>query len=158
VTASRSTDTDARAGAAPVTALGLFGSELRRLRLAQGVSQDRLAPMVLHSRGLIGRVELGQRWPPCSLADRCDEVLHGDGALTRLWPLVDQERRAARRIVGELTSEARVTDLRELVLRLAVLTGTDLSILSIPDPAGPDLAGPDLVQDEAVRSPRHRSG
>jgi transcriptional regulator with XRE-family HTH domain len=131
----------------PVTARGLFGAELRRLRLARGVSQDQLAAMVLHSRGLVAAVELGERWPPRDLADRCDEVLHGCGVITRLWPLVDQERRGVRRIVAEVGSEVRVADLRELVLRPAMLTGADLSVLSVPDSG----------QDEAVEVRQQRS-
>jgi hypothetical protein len=88
-----------------------------------------LGGLVVHSRAVIAAVELGERWPTRELAVRCDEVLHTGGALVRLWPLVDAERRAVRRVVAS----ARLSDLREEVLRLAVLTGTDLSALSVAD-------------------------
>jgi transcriptional regulator with XRE-family HTH domain len=116
--------------AVPSSARQLFGSELRRMRQALGLSQDQLAGLVLHSRTLIATVELGKRWPPHDLAVRCDDVMHGDGALTRLWPLVNRERLDARRVL----TDARLSSLHELVLRLAMLTGTDLSVLSVADP------------------------
>jgi transcriptional regulator with XRE-family HTH domain len=114
---------------APTTARHLFGAELRRLRQAQVLSQEQLAGLVMHSRALIAAVELGERWPPRDVAVRCDEVLGGGGTLQRLWPLVDVERQAAR----EVLSGVRLPDLRTVVLRLAGLTGTDLSVLSVTD-------------------------
>jgi hypothetical protein len=113
----------------PSTARELFAAELRRLRLRHGVSQEQLAALVVHSRALIAAVELGERWPPRDLAQRCDHVLHGGGILGRLWPLVDAERRAARQVLADV----RLSDLRTAVLRLAALTGTDLSVLTVAD-------------------------
>jgi transcriptional regulator with XRE-family HTH domain len=110
-----------------VSARQLFGAEVRRLRRGRQMSQEQLAAVVMHSRTLVGAVELGERWPPRDLAVRCDEVLGGDGLLVRLWPLVEAERQAARVVV----EGARMSDLREVVLRLAVLTGTDLSVLRV---------------------------
>jgi predicted transcriptional regulator len=110
-----------------VSARRFFGSEVRRLRRARQISQDQLAALVMHSRTLVSAVEVGERWPPHDLAVRCDEVLSGDGLLTRLWPLVDAERQAARVVI----EGARLSDLRKVVLRLAVLTNTDLSVVSV---------------------------
>jgi hypothetical protein len=115
--------------------------------------QDRLAALVVHGRTLIATVELGERWPPRDLAVRCDEVLGGDDVLTRLWPLVDAERRAARVVLGGV----RLSDLREVVLRLAVLTGTDLSVLSVPD-ADPTSSGGDEQRGGASRRGRWGQG
>jgi len=128
--------------AAPLTARHFFGSELRRLRLARELSQEQLAAQVMHSRALVTAVELGERWPPQDLATRCDEVLQTGGALNRLWPLVDSEHRTAT----ALLAGDRLADVRATVLRLAVLTGTDLSVLSVreadqPEPAVPPPAG-----------------
>jgi transcriptional regulator with XRE-family HTH domain len=109
------------------TARRLFAAELRRLRGVRGLSQRELAGRIVHSRALVAEVERGERWPPEDLAIRCDEVLGTDGALTRLWPLVAAERRAAREIVDG----ARLTDLRRAVLELAAMTGTDLSVLGV---------------------------
>lgn len=112
----------------------LLGSELRRLRQAAGVSQEQLAVRVLHSRPLLARVELGERWPSRDLTLRCDESLGTGGALARLWPLVEHERLGTRR----LPAGARLLDVREVVLRLAVLTGTDLAARSGCDEAPGD--------------------
>jgi hypothetical protein len=120
-------------GQEPSTARELFAAELRRLRLGHGISQEQLAVLVVHSRALIAAVELAERWPPRDLADRCDHALDGGGALGRLWPLVDAERQAARRILAEV----RLSDLRAAVLRLAALTGTDLSVLTVADSQDP---------------------
>ena len=91
---------------------------------------------MVHSRALIAAVELGERWPPRDLAERCDEILHGAGMLKRLWPLVDAERQAVRHVLADV----RLSDLRTAVLRLAVLTGTDLSVLTV---AGAEEATPE---------------
>jgi transcriptional regulator with XRE-family HTH domain len=124
--------TDGR-GPVPATARHLFGAELRRLRQSRGLSQEEMAARVMYSRNMVTAVELGERWPPHDLAVRCDDHLRTDGTLARLWPLVDAERQVARRIVGE----AKLADLRELVLRLAVLTGTDLAVLAVDDAEQP---------------------
>ncbi len=116
-------------GQEPATARELFAAELRRLRLRHEISQEQLAALVVHSRALIAAVELGERWPPRDLANRCDEALHGAGMLRRLWPLVDAERQAARQVLADV----RLSDLRAAVLRLAALTGTDLSLLTVAD-------------------------
>jgi predicted transcriptional regulator len=127
----------------PESARGLFGAELRRLRAERNVSQHQLADLVAHSRTLIATVEVGERWPSYDLAARCDDVLASGGTLARLWPVVETERRACREVVDD----ARLLDLRTAVLRLAVLTGTDLSVLAVTDEhhdaptAGPAAAG-----------------
>lgn len=113
----------------PLSARELFGRELRRLREGRGLTQEQVASIVPHSRTLIATVELGQRWPPRDLAVRCDEALSGDGALTRLWPLVEAERQATR----EILPGVRRSDLHRAVLHLAALTGTDLSVLTVAD-------------------------
>ena len=126
-------DDDVKGEHDPTTARELFASELRRLRLRQGVSQEQLAALVVHSRALIAAVEIGERWPPRDLAERCDQALDGEGILGRLWPIVDAERRATRQVLAGV----RVSDLRTAVLRLAVLTGTDLSVLAVAEPEEP---------------------
>ena len=107
------------------SARGLLGSELRRLREIERLSQAELAERIHHSRALLSMVELGERWPPHDLVLRCDETLRAGGALTRLWPLIEHERLAAQRTFDD----ASVGDIREAVRRLAALTGTDLHAL-----------------------------
>jgi hypothetical protein len=97
----------------------LFGLELRRLRHFRSLSQEKLASIVVHSRTLIAAVELAQRWPPMDLAMRSDDALGANGAISRLWPLVEAERRAAREVV----SGVRLSDLCAAVLRLVLQPG-----------------------------------
>jgi hypothetical protein len=120
-----------------------FGAELARWRRLRGLPQDELARRVLHSRALLGAVERGDRWPPRAMANSCDDVLATGGALGRLWPVVDAQRLATRRAVGD-TSLATV---RDVVLRLAVLTGADLSALKAADVADEHA---DEVADDAA--------
>jgi hypothetical protein len=129
---------DGELGKESTSARQLFGAELRRLRLSCELSQEQLATLVVHSRALVAAVELAERWPPRDLAVRCDDTLHSGGTLSRLWPLVDAERHAARQVL----SGVRLSDLRAVVLRLAVLTGTDLSLLTVAESDGPRPAGP----------------
>jgi Helix-turn-helix domain len=42
-----------------------FGAELRRWRIARGMTQRALAGLVWHSHGLVSKVEKGKRWPSC---------------------------------------------------------------------------------------------
>lgn len=67
------------------SALHYFGAELRRLRVAAGISQDRLGGLVNYSGDLVRRVETADRVPSERFVDGCDEVLGAEGALTSLW-------------------------------------------------------------------------
>lgn len=71
-----------------------FGERLRHWRERAGVSQAELGAELGYHHSLISRIESGDRWPPPGLADRCDTVLRTGGDLARLWPLVEDERRA----------------------------------------------------------------
>jgi transcriptional regulator with XRE-family HTH domain len=70
--------------------LDYFGSELRRLRITAGLSQDRLGEIVNYTGALVGLVEIAKRSPSRDFTERCDGALGGDGVLTRLWPLVSR--------------------------------------------------------------------
>ncbi|MGH8905912.1 MAG: helix-turn-helix domain-containing protein [Egibacteraceae bacterium] len=72
-----------------------FGAELRRWRERRGLSQHRLGEQANFDASLIGKVEKAERMPSPALAQACDRVLETEGALARLWPLVDQERQRA---------------------------------------------------------------
>jgi transcriptional regulator with XRE-family HTH domain len=106
-----------------------FGAEVVHWRRLRGLSQHELASRVLHSRALVASVEAGQRWPSQTLALGCDEALETGGALGRLWPVVEAHRLATRRVFAE----TRLSTIRDLVLRMAALTGTDLSALTASD-------------------------
>jgi transcriptional regulator with XRE-family HTH domain len=71
--------------------LAFFGSELRRHRTAAGLSQERLGEIVNYTGSLVGQVETARRSPSRDLAERLDSALGTDGALTRLWPLVNRD-------------------------------------------------------------------
>ncbi|MFB4295503.1 helix-turn-helix domain-containing protein [Actinomadura sp. NTSP31] len=61
-----------------------FGKELRRRRLAAGMSLARLAARVHYSKGHLSLVERGLRPPARDLARLCDTELRADGALATL--------------------------------------------------------------------------
>lgn len=71
-------------------ALPYFGSELRRRRLAAGLSQTALGQACFVSGSLIGMLETARRTPSYDLMTRADEALGAD-AFTPLWPLVSRE-------------------------------------------------------------------
>ncbi|MGW6010507.1 helix-turn-helix domain-containing protein [Streptomyces sp. NPDC055210] len=63
-----------------------LGSELRRRRVAAGLSLSELAHKVHCSRSFLSRVETGQRRASVELAQLCDQVLDAKGVLTALAP------------------------------------------------------------------------
>lgn len=67
-----------------------FGSELRRLRTAADLSQGRLGEIINYTGALVGLIETAKRTPSRDFAERCDAALDTDGALSRLWPLVNR--------------------------------------------------------------------
>ncbi|MFJ9521710.1 Scr1 family TA system antitoxin-like transcriptional regulator [Kitasatospora sp. NPDC101801] len=66
----------------------LFGSEIRRLRTASNMSQDRLGEVLGYTGSLIGQIETGRRTPTLEFAERLDGALETSGLFTRLWPHV----------------------------------------------------------------------
>jgi len=70
--------------------LAYFGSELRRFRTAANLSQGRLGEVINYTGALVGLIETAKRTPSRDFAERCDDVLNTEGALSRLWPLVNQ--------------------------------------------------------------------
>lgn len=63
-----------------------FGTELRRQRLAAGLTLDRLAALVHYSKGYLSKVETGRKSPTPELARWCDTALGAGGALAALVP------------------------------------------------------------------------
>jgi DNA-binding XRE family transcriptional regulator len=61
-----------------------FGEELRRRRLAAGLSLSRLAQTVHYSKGQLSKVERGIKAPSLELARLCDAALRADGRLVSL--------------------------------------------------------------------------
>lgn len=65
---------------------GRFGEELRRRRLADGLTLGHLTQRVHYSKGHLSKVERGIKAPSLQLARLCDVALGAQGALTRLVP------------------------------------------------------------------------
>jgi transcriptional regulator with XRE-family HTH domain len=73
-----------------------FGSELRRLLIARGMSQREAARLAPCDPGYLSKVANGFKRPSTELAARLDEVLGADGALAALAaPLLDGLEMAA---------------------------------------------------------------
>ncbi|MGH3319979.1 MAG: helix-turn-helix domain-containing protein [Streptosporangiaceae bacterium] len=68
--------------------LHFFGSELRHHRVRAGLTQDQLGARVNYSGDLVSKIETGEQAPTPEFAERCDEELGTDGALTRLLVMV----------------------------------------------------------------------
>jgi transcriptional regulator with XRE-family HTH domain len=72
-----------------------FGAELRRRRMAAGLSLRDLAGLVHYTRGHLSKVETGHAWASPELGRLCDAALNADGdllALTRAADAVDAAR------------------------------------------------------------------
>ncbi|WP_433466341.1 helix-turn-helix domain-containing protein [Spirillospora sp. CA-128828] len=61
-----------------------FGAELRRARLAAGLSLGGLARIVHYSKGYLSKIETGRKPPGVDLARRCDAALGTGGRLSEL--------------------------------------------------------------------------
>ncbi|WP_046468872.1 helix-turn-helix domain-containing protein [Allosalinactinospora lopnorensis] len=73
--------------------LSYFGSEVRRYRLAAGLSQERLGKLTHYTAGMVGHIENAKRIPSPDFAEQADQVLHANGALAKLWPLLTDSAR-----------------------------------------------------------------
>lgn len=67
-----------------------FGADLRRRRIDAGLTQQELGEQICYTASLVGLVEHALRVPSHDLAKLCDDALSADGALLRLWDLVDR--------------------------------------------------------------------
>ncbi|WP_145905365.1 helix-turn-helix domain-containing protein [Kitasatospora viridis] len=70
-----------------------LGAELRRLRLAAGLSLTQLGERLSYSKGHLSKIERGQKTPPVELVRRCDALLRADGRLIALAPAEPVRRR-----------------------------------------------------------------
>ncbi len=68
--------------------LAYFGAELRRARMAAGLSMDELGRAIHYSGAQVGRVENGERLASLQFVQRCDVKLGTDGRFERLWDVV----------------------------------------------------------------------
>nr|WP_281211571.1 helix-turn-helix transcriptional regulator [Nocardia speluncae] len=63
---------------------GDFGSAMKRLRTAHGLTADQLARLISYDRGALSRIERGKRAPTADIAARIDIALDAGGSLVRL--------------------------------------------------------------------------
>lgn len=68
-----------------------FGAELRRQRLAAGLSLGDLAQRVHYSKSYLSKIERSRKAPSLDLARRCDAALGTNGTLTSLVPIVQRD-------------------------------------------------------------------
>ena len=120
--------------------LAFFGAELRRHRIAAGLSQDDLGRAINFSGALVGRVEMAERMPSQDFADRCDEVRRPVGGPETM-------REQLKRLI-EATNSTNV------VLQVLPLTDTEHhsadGALTILEPTD----GPPVAYAEGWRSGR----
>jgi transcriptional regulator with XRE-family HTH domain len=83
-----------------------FGADLRTWRSTRALSQDALGRLIHASGDLIAKIEKAQRWPSLDIAQRCDAALDTGGALVRLVPLVEVERRRCRAGTQQLAASS----------------------------------------------------
>ena len=94
--------------------LAFFGAELRRRRVAAGLSQDQLGQAINFSAALVGRVEVGERMPSPDLARRCDDVLATGGLFAHLRESMDSDMHAYPAWFREFVEREReATSIRE---------------------------------------------
>jgi transcriptional regulator with XRE-family HTH domain len=74
-------------GASP---LAYFGSELRRLRAAAGLTQEQAGKAVFLTGSQIGQFESAVLMPKLEHLRRLDVALEANGALLRIWPLLSR--------------------------------------------------------------------
>ncbi len=70
--------------------LAYWGAELRRLRVAAGMTQRELGRRTSYSASYIGHVETARRPPSREFAIVCDKVF-GTDTLTPLWDLIEED-------------------------------------------------------------------
>lgn len=85
----------------------VFGAELRRLRIAAGLTLAQLASSVHYSKGQLSKIETGLKRPSAELARLCDAALDAHGTLAALAPARPQ--RNATGAVPHLDEETEET-------------------------------------------------
>jgi len=80
-----------------------FGTQLRDLRTAHGLSLAALSQATFYSRGYLSKVEVGAKPPTLELATRCDQVLGTGEALARL--AADQLARSGISVAARVSAD-----------------------------------------------------
>ncbi|MFC1416524.1 helix-turn-helix domain-containing protein [Streptacidiphilus cavernicola] len=87
-----------------------FSSLLQELRTSRRQSLADLAGTIHFSRGYIGNVEHGTKFPTRQFAELADKALQGHGVLLGAWRLAEEEEREAERTRRLLAASVRESD------------------------------------------------
>ncbi|MGW6461528.1 helix-turn-helix domain-containing protein [Streptomyces sp. NPDC055078] len=91
------------------SARDLFGSEMRRLRMAAGMSLERLAEVIRYSKSSLARFEIAEAMIPPDLSAKLDAAFGTDQLFEKLYGLARKEIHPDRyRRHMELEARARV--------------------------------------------------
>jgi transcriptional regulator with XRE-family HTH domain len=88
-----------------------FAEELRQLRTIRGLSLSGLAQEIHFSRGYIGNVETGGKFPEAEFAELADRALRAGGTLLRAWREAHTEREATDKTRRLLNASLRDSEL-----------------------------------------------
>lgn len=104
----------------------LLGAELKRRRIAAGLSQERLAARVGADQAQISKAETGRKFPPAALVEAIDDVLGAAGVLVDLYVRAWRARQAK---TAPYRGEEDNTDRRTFVggLGAAAILAADVS-------------------------------
>lgn len=138
--------------------LAFFGAELRRRRVAAGMSQEQLGQAINFSAALVGRVEVGERMPSPDLARRCDDVLATGGLFAHLRQSMDSDMHAYPAWFREFVEREReATSIREFsALSIPGLLQTDAYARALFRACKPADTDEEIEQHVAARLERQR--
>jgi transcriptional regulator with XRE-family HTH domain len=91
----------------------LFGSELRRLRIEAGYTQQQLGSRAGLSPAMVGALERASRVPRADYADVFDTLLATGGVLSRVWQDASSRREVPHWFQDALALERRARVIRE---------------------------------------------
>lgn len=132
----------------------LFGSEMRSLRDAQGMSLERLAAVVKYSRSALSRFETAESMIPPDLPGRLDAAFGTDGLFDKLYPLTRREihpDQFRRRHELEACARRIETYTCQLVPGLAQTEDYARSLFEIYDPRATTEQVAELVTARMIR-------
>ncbi|MBY8879311.1 helix-turn-helix domain-containing protein [Actinacidiphila acidipaludis] len=136
------------------SARDLFGAEQRRLRVAAGLSLDRLAEIVNYSKSHLHGVEIGERLPLPPLPEKLDATFGTGQLFVGLWEIAKRER-TPKRFDHCLELEARAT--RVQVYASSLIPGllqTEAYMRAQFAVGEPDLSSDDIEIEVAKRLSR----
>jgi transcriptional regulator with XRE-family HTH domain len=90
-----------------------YGTELRRLRLQAGLTQEDLGAKTHLSKAMISGIERGTRSPKQAHSESFDGTLATGGTLTRLWEELSQQRSVPDWFRDAVLLERRALEMRE---------------------------------------------